>query len=49
MTPGITYTVQLSDSDQPVTGIASGSCTASDGTAYPGSWSLRFIQPSAQP
>jgi hypothetical protein len=45
MSPGVTYTVQLVDSDQPVTGLTPGECTASDGTRYPGSWLLRFQQP----
>jgi hypothetical protein len=46
MTEGITYTVQLKDSANPVTGIRSESCTADDGTAYPGSVELTFIQPA---
>jgi hypothetical protein len=45
MSPGVTYTVQLVDSDQPVTGLTPGECTAADGTHYPGSWLLRFQQP----
>ena len=44
--PGITYTVQLVDSDQPVTGLMAGECVADDGTRYPGSWLLRFQQPT---
>jgi hypothetical protein len=46
MTPGVAYTVQLVDSDQPVTGLTPGECTAADGTTYPGSWLLRFQQPT---
>jgi hypothetical protein len=46
MTPGVTYTVQLVDSDQPVTGLTPGECTAPDGTPYAGSWLLRFQQPA---
>ncbi|MCX6071509.1 MAG: hypothetical protein NTU91_11745 [Chloroflexi bacterium] len=46
MSPGVTYTVQLVDSDQPVTGLTPGECTAADGTQYAGSWLLRFQQPA---
>lgn len=46
MSPGVTYTVQLVDSDQPVTGLTPGECTATDGTPYAGSWLLRFQQPA---
>ena len=46
LAPGITYTVQLVDSDQPVTGLTAGECVADDGTRYAGSWLLRFQQPS---
>jgi hypothetical protein len=45
MTAGLTYTVQLVDSDQPVTGLTPGECPATDGTRYAGSWLLRFQQP----
>lgn len=45
MTEGVTYTVQLKDSPNPVTGISSGTCTADDGTSYPGSVKLTFTQP----
>ncbi len=46
LTPGVTYSVQLVDSDQPVTGLTAGECLAEDGTRYPGSWLLRFQQPA---
>lgn len=46
MTPGVTYTVQLVDSDQPVTGLTPGECSAADGTPFVGSWLLRFQQPA---
>jgi len=46
LTPGVTYTVQLVDSDQPVTGLTSGECEAADGSRYAGSWRLRFQQPT---
>jgi hypothetical protein len=46
LTPGVTYTVQLVDSDQPVTGLTSGECEAADGSRYAGSWLLRFQQPT---
>lgn len=45
--PGTTYSVQLVDSDQPVTGLSAGECVADDGTRYPGSWRLRFQQPAS--
>jgi hypothetical protein len=45
MTPGITYSLQLADSDQPVTGLSAEDCTGVDGKTYPGSWHLRFEQP----
>jgi hypothetical protein len=46
LTPGVVYSVQLVDSDQPVTGLTAGECAAEDGTRYPGSWRLRFQQPA---
>ena len=46
LTPGVTYTVQLVDSDQPVTGLTSGECEAADGSRYAGSWLLRYQQPT---
>jgi len=45
MTEGVTYTVQLKDSANPVTGIYSQACTAEDGTTFPGSVELTFAQP----
>ena len=46
ITPGVTYTLQLVDSEQPVTGLTAAECTGSDGKAFPGSWMLRFQQPA---
>ncbi len=46
MTDGVTYTVQLKDSANPVTGISSEACPADDGTNYPGSVELTFTQPA---
>ncbi len=45
MTPGVTYSLQLAESDQPVTGLSAEDCTGVDGKTYPGSWHLRFEQP----
>jgi hypothetical protein len=45
MAPGVTYTVQLQDSAGPVTGLTAPDCTADDGSGYPGSLRLTFIQP----
>jgi hypothetical protein len=45
MTEGVTYTVQLKDSPNPVTGVSSEGCTADDGTSFPGSIELTFTQP----
>ncbi len=46
MTPGVTYTVQLKDSANPVTGVSSEACPADSGTSYPGSVELTFTQPA---
>jgi hypothetical protein len=45
MTEGVTYTVQLKESANPVTGIRSESCAADDGSAHAGSVVLTFSQP----
>lgn len=45
MAPGVTYSLQLADSDQPVTGLSAEDCPGIDGKTYPGSWHLRFEQP----
>lgn len=46
MTPGVTYSLQLAQADQPVTGLTAESCTGVDGKEFPGSWHLEFQQPS---
>lgn len=45
MTEGVTYSLQLSDANQPVTGLNLFECEGEDGESYPGSWLLRFQQP----
>jgi hypothetical protein len=49
MTPGTTYTVQLAQSDVPVTGIQSEACTDDKGRTFDGSWLLVFVQPESSP
>jgi hypothetical protein len=45
MTQGVTYTVQLKDSANPVTGVETENCTGSDDNIYAGSVELTFTQP----
>jgi hypothetical protein len=49
MTPGVTYSVKLAEAPQTVTGLTAGACELSDGTSYPGSWRLTFVQPGVTP
>lgn len=48
MDPDRTYTVQLAQSEQPVSNIRSEPCETDDGTSYPGSVLLQFEQPSGR-
>ncbi len=45
MTPGVAYTLQVSHSEQPIAGLTAGNCEGPDGSSYPGSWRLAFVQP----
>jgi hypothetical protein len=45
LTPGITYTVRLTDGGQPITGLATFDCTDTNGKKYQGSWQIIFNQP----
>jgi hypothetical protein len=45
MTPGLTYTVQLAEGGQPVTGLVASECEAPSSERYWGSWHIIFIQP----
>jgi len=45
MTPGVTYTVRLTDGGQPVAGLTPEECQATNGTLYFGSWRVSFKQP----
>lgn len=49
MQVGISYTLQLLDSDIPVTGLFAEECTDEDGKTFPGSWLLTYQQPPAEP
>lgn len=49
MQVGISYTLQLVDSNFPVTGLSAEECVGEDGETFPGSWLLIFQQPAAQP
>jgi hypothetical protein len=44
MTEGVSYTLQLTDSQQPVTNLASHECEGEQGKIYLGSWLLEFEQ-----
>ncbi len=46
MTEGLTYTVQVRDSDELVTGLIIEDCVSAEGELFLGSWLLRFAQPS---
>jgi len=45
MMEGVTYTVRLAESDALITGLATEPCPDETGAAYPGSWSVVFVQP----
>ncbi|KAA3644637.1 MAG: hypothetical protein DWQ07_14575 [Chloroflexi bacterium] len=45
MTPGELYTVQLTTSGEPITGIAAPDCEDGDGGRYWGSWQVTFVEP----
>ena len=49
MQPGVSYTLQLIDSEIPVTGLSTEECTSEDGESFLGSWLLTFQQPAAEP
>jgi hypothetical protein len=44
MTEGISYTLRLADSQQPVTNLSVHECEADGDESYPGSWLLQFEQ-----
>jgi len=44
MTEGVTYTLQLADSLQPVTNLAAHECEGQGDEPYLGSWLLQFEQ-----
>jgi hypothetical protein len=46
MQVGVSYTLQLADSDIPITGLSTEECTGEDDEIYPGSWLLTFQQPA---
>jgi hypothetical protein len=45
LTPGVTYTLQLTDGGQPVSDLAAINCSAPDGQTYWGGWYLLLQQP----
>ncbi len=45
MEPGVAYTLQVSHSEEPIAGLVAEACPAADGSDYPGSWRLTFVQP----
>jgi hypothetical protein len=45
MTPGVLYTVNLTDGGQPVNDLSAAGCVLEDGSQYWGSWYLTFVQP----
>lgn len=45
MTPGELYTVQLTKSGEPITGIAAPDCEDGQGERYWGSWQVTFVEP----
>ncbi len=49
MQVGVSYTLQLIDSDFPVTGLSAEACDGEDGETFPGSWLLTLQQPAAEP
>jgi hypothetical protein len=47
MTPGVYYTLLLTEAETPVTGLIAEDCTGEDGSLFPGSWVLTFQQPDS--
>lgn len=45
MTLGETYTLQLTDGGEPLTGLATQDCEGEQGERYWGSWRVTFVQP----
>ena len=45
LTPGVVYTLRLTDGGEPVNELGAISCSASDGQTYWGGWYLVFQQP----
>jgi hypothetical protein len=45
MTQGLYYTLQLVDTEVPVTGLYVEDCVGEDSELFPGSWLLTFHQP----
>lgn len=45
MQEGVSYTLQLVPSEDLATGLTAEDCVAPDGSLFPGSWSLTFVQP----
>ena len=48
MRAGVTYSLQLADSTELITGLAAQNCADKDGHQFLGSWLLRFAQPATQ-
>jgi len=46
MTEGVTYTLQLTKSETPITGLMIEDCVGDEGDLYPCSWLLTFQQPA---
>jgi hypothetical protein len=46
MTPGVVYSLQVSDADRIITGLVAPECTDGSGETYPGSWSIIYQQPA---
>jgi hypothetical protein len=45
MTPGTVYSLQISESERPISGLIAEDCQESSGESYAGSWRLTFQQP----
>jgi hypothetical protein len=45
MAQGVTYSLQLSATGEPITGLATFECSEEEGESYLGSWLLQFEQP----
>jgi len=48
MQPGVTYSLQIAESAELITGLAAQNCIGKDGKPFLGSWLLRFAQPASQ-